>query len=58
MTDHELLMKIWEKVEYLNHKTTTINADIGWLKWLVCFLVLAVLTQAIATIWKYTKNNK
>ena len=58
MNDHELLMRIWEKVEYLNHKTTQIETDMSWLKWLVCFLVLAVMTQAITAIWKYTKNNK
>lgn len=35
MKDKELLEKIWEKVQYLNHCTTKNTNDIAWIKWLL-----------------------
>lgn len=58
MTNDELLLRIWEKVEYLNHKTTQIETDMVWIKWLVMGIVVVMVSQAVGIIYKQLKNNK
>jgi len=59
MTDQELLMRIWDKVEYLNHVTTQNQSDIVWIKWLVTGIAMAVIVRIVGYgVSFYKKNNK
>ena len=58
MTNEELLMKIWDKVEYLNHKTTQMETDLVWIKWLVMGICVAIGLQYITGIYKRFTNGK
>lgn len=66
MTERELLLQLMEKMdqleEHYNNVTTIklaeINIDILWLKWLIMFVVTAILAQAIIAIWNSCKVDK
>lgn len=59
MTDQQLLIKIWDKVEYLNHITTQNQTDIAWIKWLVMGIAATVLVRVVGYgVSYYKKNNK
>lgn len=66
MTDHELLMQLITKVDYLNTyynhditmKLTANQIDHDWIKWLLMFLVVTILAQAIILIFNSFKKDK
>lgn len=58
MTDTELLWKIVDKVDYINDRTTQLEADMIWVKWIVMGIAVIIVTQAIGIIYNKLRNNK
>ena len=58
MTDQEILYRILDKVDYINHKTTQLETDMVWIKWIVMGIAAIVVAQAIGIIYRRLKNNK
>ena len=65
MTDHELLLKIWELAEHnaqhisvYNHEMGAVQSNLEWLNWCIKGVIVTMLTSIGLSIWNIVLSKK